>query len=138
MLRLAFVLLTGLLVALAVPPGRAEVAGEAWVSRHYGSSDGLPVGSATGAALDADGFLWLATHDGLARFDGAHFEVYDSLRFPAMSGNRILSVHRDEQGRVFALTEPGDWLRVESDRIRSALADQATGQGARYVDPRSL
>lgn len=138
MLRLAFVLLTGLLAALAVPPGRAEVAGEAWVSRHYGSSDGLPVGSATGAALDADGFLWLATHDGLARFDGAHFEVYDSLRFPAMSGNRILSVHRDEQGRVFALTEPGDWLRVESDRIRSALADQATGLGARYVDPGSL
>ncbi|MCB1568929.1 MAG: hypothetical protein KDI69_08985 [Xanthomonadales bacterium] len=90
---------------------KAESPSPAWVSRHYGSADGLPVGSVNSAARDADGFLWLATHDGLARFDGSHFEVYDSLRYPQMSGNRVLSVHRDGRGRVFALTEPGDWLR---------------------------
>ncbi|HET9049636.1 MAG TPA: ATP-binding protein [Chiayiivirga sp.] len=112
--------------------------GQAWVSRHYGSADGLPVGSVNAAVMDAEGFLWLATHDGLARFDGAQFEVYDSIRFPAMNGNRVLSVHRDAQGRVFALTEPGDWLRVESNRIRSAFVENASGLGARHVDLMSL
>jgi len=117
---------------------KAESPSPAWVSRHYGSADGLPVGSVNSAARDADGFLWLATHDGLARFDGSHFEVYDSLRYPQMSGNRVLSVHRDGRGRVFALTEPGDWLRVESGQVRSAFAGNASGLGARYVDPASL
>lgn len=106
-----------------------------WVGRHYGTTDGLPVDSANAAVIDDDGFLWLATHDGLARFDGAHFELYDSLSFPAMTGNRVLSVWRDLQGRVFANTEGGDWLRIESDRISSAFAEAPEEAVVRHVDP---
>lgn len=125
------------LMALASGTSAGEL-GQTWVSRHYGSADGLPVGSVNAAVMDDEGFLWLATYDGLTRFDGAHFEVYDSIRFPAMNGNRVLSVHRDGQGRVFALTEPGDWLRVESNRIRSAYAGNASGLGTRHVDAANL
>src|SRR5690606_31093092 len=66
---------------------RGATVGPRWVSQHFGSVDGLPVGSASSARIDSDGFLWIATHDGLARFDGQRFEVLDSMRFPAMSGN---------------------------------------------------
>ena len=45
------------------------------VVRHFGSAEGMPVSSATSAQIDADGFLWFATHDGLARFDGRRFSV---------------------------------------------------------------
>lgn len=104
-----------------------------WVQRHYGSTDGLPVSSATSARIDADGFLWLATHDGLARFDGQRFDVHESMRFPAMSGNRVLSLHLDDQQRLFAHTAHGDWLQVRSGRIEPARLAAAGTAAAEAV-----
>lgn len=112
----------------------AAESGRRWVQHHYGSVDGLPVGSARSAAIDADGFLWLATHDGLARFDGERFDVHESMRFPAMSGNRVLSLYKDAEGRLFAHTEHGDWLVVRSGRIERANLGVAGPQGVRHVD----
>lgn len=109
-----------------------------WVHRHYGSLDGLPVSSASSARIDADGFLWLATHDGLARFDGQRFDVHESMRFPAMSGNRVLSLHRDPQQRLFAHTAHGDWLAISSGRIERVPLDGDSAQNVRHVDPESL
>ncbi len=109
-----------------------------WVQRHYGSLDGLPVSSASSAQIDADGFLWLATHDGLARFDGQRFDVHESMRYPAMSGNRVLSLHLDAHQRLFAHTAHGDWLAIDSGRIERVPLDGDSPQNARYVDPETL
>lgn len=123
---------------VAFPAAGESTENARWVGHQYGTADGLPVDSARGAVVDADGFLWLATHDGLARFDGVHFETYDSLRFPAMTSNRVLGVWRDAAGRIFAQTEVGDWLRVESEQVRSAFADPAVSGDVRFVEPVSL
>src|SRR5690606_26065257 len=82
-------------------------------------------------------FLWLATHDGIARFDGQRFQVYDSMRVPAMSGNRILSLHLDAQHRLYAHSAHGDWLSLRPGPMESALPADAA-QDARHVDPDSL
>lgn len=107
-----------------------------WVERQYGPADGLPVSSASAARIDDDGFLWVATHDGLARFDGEIFDVHDSMRFPAMSGNRVLSVHDDRRGGLYALTAHGDWMRVRSGQIDRI--DLGAPLPAIHVDPASL
>lgn len=109
-----------------------------WVQRHYGSTDGLPVSSASSARIDADGFLWLATHDGLARFDGQHFDVHESMRFPALSGNRVLSLHVDAQQRLYAHTAHGDWVTVRSGRIERVPLGGEASRDVRHVDPASL
>ena len=117
---------------------RAGESAPRWVSHHYGSVDGLPVGSASSARVDVDGFLWLATHDGLARFDGQRFDVHDSMRFPAMSGNRVLSIHKDDEGRLFAHTSHGDWLSIRSGRIERAPMGLDAPPTVLQVDPTSL
>lgn len=109
-----------------------------WVQRHYGSTDGLPVGSAQSARVDADGFLWFATHDGLARFDGQHFDVHESMRFPALSGNRVSSLHMDEHRRLFAYTAHGDWVTVRSGSIERVALGNDGPQNVRHVDAVSL
>lgn len=109
-----------------------------WVQRHYGSTDGLPVSSAASARIDADGFLWVATHDGLARFDGQRFDVHESMRFPALSGNRMLSLHRDARQRLFAHSAHGDWLTVRSGRIERVPLGNDGLQNVRHVDAASL
>ncbi|MGA2870275.1 MAG: two-component regulator propeller domain-containing protein, partial [Verrucomicrobiota bacterium] len=46
----------------------------AWLSRAWQLDDGLPGDSVTGVLQTPDGYLWVATEGGLARFDGVHFQ----------------------------------------------------------------
>jgi signal transduction histidine kinase/ligand-binding sensor domain-containing protein/DNA-binding response OmpR family regulator len=91
------------------------------VVRHYGPNDGMPVGSALALEVDGDGFLWLATHDGLARFDGRRFKTYDTAGTPDLGSNRIVGLFRGVAGQLYALGSDGEWLQVSTpsiDRIR--------------------
>lgn len=126
------------LLVLAAAVAKGTTPEPRWVQRHYGSIDGLPVGSASSARVDVDGFLWLATHDGLARFDGERFEVHDSMRFPAMSGNRVRSLHKGARGQLFAYTAHGDWLSVRSGRIERVVMGVDGLQDVRHVHSASL
>ena len=101
----------------------SALAGDDWVIRHFSTADGLPVSSARAARVDLDGFLWLATHDGLARFDGQRFEVFDKAGNPAMDSNRIVDLYVDDLGRLYALTQPGTLLRVRANQIERVDPD---------------
>ncbi len=94
-----------------------------WVIRHFSTADGLPVSSASAASIDRDGFLWLATHDGLARFDGRRFEVFDMADHPAMGSNRIDGLYTDPLQRLYALTRQGKLLKVRANRIEPVVVD---------------
>lgn len=42
----------------------------------FGVEDGLPQSFVSGIQQDQDGFLWVGTRDGLARYDGRDFTIY--------------------------------------------------------------
>lgn len=46
---------------------------------HYTSDNGLQQNSVKSIAMDSEGFVWLATEDGLARFDGRQFYVFNKF-----------------------------------------------------------
>ncbi|MBK9657150.1 MAG: hypothetical protein IPO66_17570 [Rhodanobacteraceae bacterium] len=109
------------------------------VVRHFSSTEGLPVASASAARIDADGFLWVATHDGLARFDGREFTIYDAANSPAMSGNRVNSLHADAARRLYAVSSRGELLGVRSAGITRIRPDAADPESPiHYVDPSTL
>lgn len=64
---LCVVILT--VASAAIPPTPNE-----YTLREWHEQDGLPSDELTGVQQDAQGFLWVATSTGLARFDGAAFE----------------------------------------------------------------
>lgn len=130
-----------LLAAFLVAVGSADGSDrdQRWVTRHYSSTDGLPVGSARASQVDAEGFLWVATHDGLARFDGRQFDIYDAPRVPGMNSNRIAHLFRHDSGRLFALTISGELLDIHNSQIRRLQLDPARGMDpVRFLDPQSL
>ena len=45
-----------------------------WSARVWRLDDGLPDNRVTGIVQTPDNYLWLATHSGLARFDGVRFQ----------------------------------------------------------------
>src|SRR5215210_3713185 len=67
---------------------------------------GLPQGFISGLVQDQQGFLWFGTRDGLCRYDGTQFKVFqlEAKGKPSISDLRIL--HQDEQGRLWITSEP--------------------------------
>ncbi|HWS27465.1 MAG TPA: ATP-binding protein [Xanthomonadales bacterium] len=113
--------------------------GAPMVVRHFSSTEGLPVASASAARIDADGFLWVATHDGLARFDGREFTIYDAANSPVMSGNRVNSLHADAARRLYAVSSRGELLGVHSSGITRIRPDEADPDSPiHYLDPSTL
>lgn len=76
---------------------------------HYTAENGLPQNSVKSIAADSDGFVWLATEDGLTRFDGRKFEVF---------GNNRTGVHTK---RVISIL-PGQRNRADGGRLNTLYA----------------
>ena len=57
-----------------------------YVSNVWTSNEGLPQDSVNAIAQTADGYLWFATQEGLARFDGMKFTVFDSSNTEKFGG----------------------------------------------------
>jgi signal transduction histidine kinase/ligand-binding sensor domain-containing protein len=59
-------------------------------------------------AQTRDGYLWLTTFDGLARFDGVRFTVFDKSNTPAITNNRLTALYEDKDGTLWAGADQGE------------------------------
>lgn len=86
--------------------------------RLLGIKDGLPNQKIHAMDQDRDGYLWVATNDGLARFDGNHFRVYRHIPGDdsSLPGNAVLMVHVDTGNRVWASVEGFGLFRMNAER----------------------
>src|SRR5262245_1157212 len=65
------------------------------------AESGLPQNTVRDISQTRDGYLWVATMDGLARFDGVRFTVFNKANSPGLSSNRILALYEDHQGDLW-------------------------------------
>ncbi|HWW87346.1 MAG TPA: two-component regulator propeller domain-containing protein, partial [Vicinamibacterales bacterium] len=89
---------------LALDPSRAIAQ---YVHRSWTRADGLPQNSVSGIAQADDGYLWIATRDGLARFDGARFTTFNRLNTPALRTNVFNSIVKAPNGTLWMGTANG-------------------------------
>ncbi len=86
---------------------------ENYTVKAYSDIDGLPQNSIKSIVPDESGYLWLATEDGLTRYDGHNFLVYDELNTHHRS-NRINSLKRDlKTGTLYAETEYHEFIPIK-------------------------
>ncbi|HTG31281.1 MAG TPA: two-component regulator propeller domain-containing protein [Thermoanaerobaculia bacterium] len=96
-----------------------------FVHEVFTTGDGLPAAGISQLLQTRDGFLWLATFDGLARFDGAHFEVFDSERVPALGSNRIFNLAEGRDSALWIRTEQGHLIRYANGIFAACPAPRA-------------
>jgi signal transduction histidine kinase/DNA-binding response OmpR family regulator/ligand-binding sensor domain-containing protein len=65
--------------------------------------DGLPQGFITGMVQDKQGFMWLSTNDGLARYDGKEVKVFyhDGTNSNSLSTNVISHLSIDKENDIW-------------------------------------
>lgn len=69
------------------------------------TENGLPQNVIRDMCQTPDGYLWLATLDGMVRFDGARFVVFNRSNTPGIEGNRFTSLYCTANGEFWAGTE---------------------------------
>ncbi|MEI9810397.1 MAG: two-component regulator propeller domain-containing protein [Bacteroidota bacterium] len=73
-------------------------------------ADGLPQSYISGLAQDKTGFIWIATRDGLARYDGKKFKTFRHVPGDSttLASNIIVRLYPDRQDRLWIFYETGD------------------------------
>jgi ligand-binding sensor domain-containing protein/signal transduction histidine kinase len=79
--------------------------------RVWRTEDGLPQNRVQAIAQTADGYLWVGTSEGLARFDGVRFLIFDRANTAAITDNSILSLEAAPDGSLWIGTEGGGLLQ---------------------------
>ena len=107
---------------------------------HYSTDNGLSSNAVSDLVTDSKGFVWVATWNGLCRFDGYDFRQYatgPTSGIPYLH-NRILDIYPDVNGNV--------WMRMYDNRIfvlnrhtdRLQSAFQGMDDAASKMSPRRL
>src|SRR5687767_12183758 len=102
-----------LLLALNSSAATDRRAAARYLVDSWQTDQGLPQNSVISMTQSHDGYLWLATFNGLVRFDGVRFTVFNSHNTPALDSSRIVRVWEDNSSRLWIGTEPGGLIRRE-------------------------
>ena len=71
------------------------------------TDDGLPQNYVVAIVQTHEGYIWLATQEGIARFDGIRFTVFDKRNTEQIKDNNIQALFEDRQGNLWFGTEGG-------------------------------
>jgi ligand-binding sensor domain-containing protein/signal transduction histidine kinase len=97
-------LLLGCLAAgcLLVANARAQSRFDVWTT-----DNGLPYNEIPDLLQTADGYLWLASNDGLMRYDGVRFTTFNRENSQGIRSNRFRRLLEDSQGNLWIAVEGG-------------------------------
>jgi signal transduction histidine kinase/ligand-binding sensor domain-containing protein len=73
--------------------------------------EGLPLDTVRALMQTRDHYLWIATLNGLARFDGTRFVLFEAANTPNLPNNLVTALHEDDQGNLWLGLETGDIAR---------------------------
>jgi len=109
------VLAFGLLLHADISDGAAQT----FAIQEWHTEQGLPQNKVTAVVQTRDGYLWVGTYNGLARFDGVRFTVFDSDNTPELHNSRVTSLFEAEDGTLWIGDESGHVTRYKAGRFEA-------------------
>jgi len=107
----------------------AATAGIEYSHRVWRIEDGLPQNRIRALCQTPDGYLWIGTSQGLARFDGVRFMIFDQSNAPALHDDGILSLGVAHDGSLWIGTEGGGLVRYSDGVFRSFGLNEGVTNG---------
>jgi DNA-binding response OmpR family regulator/ligand-binding sensor domain-containing protein/signal transduction histidine kinase len=78
---------------------------------------GLPGNSVFAVEQTRDGYLWIGTKNGLVRFDGINFELYNKKKIHQLKCNMIRALYQDRNGTLWIGTDSGGLTRYKQGQF---------------------
>jgi signal transduction histidine kinase/ligand-binding sensor domain-containing protein len=79
----------------------------------WSTDQGLPYKTVNSVWQTRDGYLWAATADGLARFDGVRFTVFNTANTPELVSNRFGTLVESNDGSLWVAIEKRGLIRYK-------------------------
>src|SRR5215470_8820561 len=121
--RLSAVAVAAAVVALTITTAAwASDDGAAPSSHHYlrqtwQTAEGLPQNSVRAIVQTPEGYLWFATAEGLVRFDGNRFTVYDRTSTPPLPSGNISTLAVAADGALWIGFRRNGLARLQGDQL---------------------
>ena len=110
-----------------------------YVHNVWQAAEGLPQNAVQAIAQTPDGYLWLATQEGLVRFDGVSLTVYDRKTTVEFTNNDMRALYVSKDGSLWIGTFLGDLVRLKDGKFTSYSSGKelgGNGISAIYEDDR--
>jgi signal transduction histidine kinase/ligand-binding sensor domain-containing protein len=102
-----------LLAGLFIAPVHPQSLPTQYVTTVWRTEQGLPQNSVNTILQDHQGYLWIGTFGGLARFDGERFTIFTSADTPGFGSDQIFSLYEDRSGTLWIGTVDGGLTRLQ-------------------------
>ena len=123
-------LFTAMLPLASASPARGA---ERFLVRSWQSEDGLPSNSVRAVAQAADGYLWVATAEGVVRFDGVRFSGFADESDALLAQRSARALFALPGGSVWIATARGGLLHWDGGKFRVVWNDAAPSEPASAV-----
>jgi diguanylate cyclase (GGDEF)-like protein len=127
--KIACALFLGLglqVVAGAAPPPLKPL--DAYFRETWTTRDGLPHNLVHAVVQTPDGYLWFATWEGLARYNGREFRVFDRGSVPELRDNGVRALRPGRDGSLWLGTSRGGVAHYQGGRWRSLTKAEGLAQ----------
>jgi len=98
-------------VVTAQPAGLANAFGQ-YQQLTWEERDGLPQNTVLAVAPTRDGYLWVGTYEGAARFDGVHFTLFTPSNTPGLGNSMVAALLEGHDGDLWLGTYGGGVSRM--------------------------
>lgn len=91
--------------------------------KHFGVEEGLTSNRVYTAFQDSKGFIWLATTNGVSRFDGKTFKNYTSNN--GLPDNDIFDISEDAAGKIWLSCYNGEPCYIWNNKVFTTTEDSS-------------
>jgi ligand-binding sensor domain-containing protein len=123
---LSLVLALVLLAAPALAQKRQAPPITQYNIRSWSTRDGLPNDKIIAVYQSAQGYIWLASQEGLVRFDGAGFEIFDKKNTPVFPHSQVTALIEDKDSTLWISTIRG-MLKYRRGKFESVQTESGVG-----------
>ncbi len=86
---------------------------------HWTVDEGLPQNSVYEMTQTPDGYLWMTTFDGLVRFDGVRFTVFNKAILKDLPSNRFVAVFAQTDGTLWAASDTNGLIKYKNGQVQA-------------------
>jgi signal transduction histidine kinase/ligand-binding sensor domain-containing protein/DNA-binding response OmpR family regulator len=88
-----------------------------YVHTMWGSEQGLPQNSIQALLQTRDGYLWIGTQEGLVRFNGVEFKVFNKANTDEIRHNDVRVLYQDRDGALWIGTFGGGLVQYHNKQF---------------------
>jgi ligand-binding sensor domain-containing protein/signal transduction histidine kinase len=128
-LRCAWLWLCVLVAALSAQAENTNRSDAPFIVDSWSTKEGLPQSSVISVIQTRDGYLWLGTLNGLVRFDGTKFTIFNDHNTPGLNSDRIVYLLEDSRTNLWIGTDTAGVALLSDGKIQNFTIGRGGHEG---------